>query len=96
MPGAAKGSSSGIKVGTFVFRPTLEQGFTATSNADASSGGTSAVLSETALRFTATSDWRGTAELLRTRMRQSKTLIYVHSNNSPGSRWMPWELGFFD
>ncbi|TIT39392.1 MAG: hypothetical protein E5W76_19475, partial [Mesorhizobium sp.] len=47
-----------IKVGSFVFRPTLEQGFTATSNADASSGGTSAVLSETALRFSATSDWR--------------------------------------
>ncbi|RWA60752.1 outer membrane beta-barrel protein [Mesorhizobium sp.] len=51
-------AAPGIKVGTFVFRPTLEQGFTATSNADASSGGTSAVLSETALRFTATSDWR--------------------------------------
>ncbi|MDX8536431.1 MAG: hypothetical protein EOS32_23320 [Mesorhizobium sp.] len=51
-------AATGIKVGTFVFRPTLEQGFTATSNADASSGGTSAVLSETALRFSATSDWR--------------------------------------
>ncbi|RWF35378.1 MAG: hypothetical protein EOS65_29935, partial [Mesorhizobium sp.] len=51
-------AATGIKVGSFVFRPTLEQGFTATSNADASSGGTSAVLSETALRFSATSDWR--------------------------------------
>ncbi|RUW77898.1 outer membrane beta-barrel protein, partial [Mesorhizobium sp. M1E.F.Ca.ET.063.01.1.1] len=51
-------AAPGIKVGTFVFRPTLEQGFTATSNADASSGGSSAVLSETALRFSATSDWR--------------------------------------
>ncbi|MDX8520080.1 outer membrane beta-barrel protein [Mesorhizobium dulcispinae] len=51
-------AAPGIKVGTFVFRPTLEQGFTATSNADNSSGGRSAVLSETALRFSATSDWR--------------------------------------
>lgn len=51
-------AAPGIKVGTFVFRPTLEQGLTATSNADASAGGRSAVLSETALRFSATSDWR--------------------------------------
>ncbi|RRI07980.1 hypothetical protein EH240_01000 [Mesorhizobium tamadayense] len=51
-------AAPGIKVGTFVFRPTLEQGFTATSNADGSSGGRPAVLSETALRFSAASDWR--------------------------------------
>lgn len=37
-----------------------------------------------------------TAERLRTRMKQSKSLIYAHSNNSPDSKWMPWELGFFD
>ncbi|RWD67122.1 MAG: hypothetical protein EOS36_03150 [Mesorhizobium sp.] len=57
-------AAPGIKVGTLVFRPTLEQGFTATSNADASSGGTSAVLSETALRFSATSDWRENSALI--------------------------------
>src|SRR5206468_11534326 len=51
-------AAAGIKLGTFVFRPTLEQGLTATSNADNSSAGRSAVLSETALRFFATSDWR--------------------------------------
>ncbi|UCI09158.1 outer membrane beta-barrel protein [Mesorhizobium sp. B1-1-8] len=51
-------AASGIEVGTFVFRPTLEQGLTATSNADSSSGGKSALLSETNLRFSATSDWR--------------------------------------
>lgn len=51
-------AATGIKVGTFVFKPTVEQGLTATSNADASSGGKSALLSETALRFTAASDWR--------------------------------------
>jgi len=51
-------AAPGVKIGTFLFRPTLEQGFTATSNADSSSTGKSAVLSETALRFTATSDWR--------------------------------------
>ncbi|WP_378947612.1 TIR domain-containing protein [Mesorhizobium sp. ANAO-SY3R2] len=37
-----------------------------------------------------------TAERLRTRMKQSKSLIYAHSNNSPDSKWMPWELGYFD
>ncbi|MBZ9818674.1 outer membrane beta-barrel protein [Mesorhizobium sp. CA4] len=57
-------AAPGIKVGTFVFRPTLEQGFTATSNADSSSTGKSAVLSETALRFTATSDWRENSALI--------------------------------
>ncbi|CDX44148.1 conserved exported hypothetical protein [Mesorhizobium plurifarium] len=57
-------AAPGVKVGTFVFRPTLEQGFTATSNADSSSTGKSAVLSETALRFTATSDWRENSALI--------------------------------
>ena len=37
-----------------------------------------------------------TAEILRTRMRQSQTLLYVYSQHSTKSRWMPWELGFFD
>ena len=47
----------GIKLGTFTLRPALEQGVTATSNADSSSTGRSAVLSQTTLRFTAASDW---------------------------------------
>lgn len=37
-----------------------------------------------------------TAEILRNRMRNSNTLLYVHSQHSKKSRWMPWELGFFD
>jgi len=37
-----------------------------------------------------------TAELVRERMRESKALIYAHSLNSGKSRWMPWELGYFD
>ncbi|RAZ91965.1 hypothetical protein DPM33_05725 [Mesorhizobium hawassense] len=57
-------AAPGVKIGTFLFRPTLEQGFTATSNADASSTGKSAVLAETALRFTATSDWRENSALI--------------------------------
>lgn len=36
------------------------------------------------------------ANILRHRMRQSNTLLYVHSQYSTASRWMPWELGFFD
>ena len=49
---------TGVKWGSFVIRPSIEQGLTATTNGDSSSAGTSALLSETALRFTAVSDWR--------------------------------------
>lgn len=48
----------GIRIGSFVLRSSLEQGLTATSNASLSHGGSSAVLSETAVRFNAVSDWR--------------------------------------
>ncbi len=47
----------GIRAGTFVLRPTLEQGIRATTNGDNSSTGSSAVLSETTLRLNAESDW---------------------------------------
>lgn len=36
------------------------------------------------------------AAVLRQRMRQSKSLIYLSSDNSSSSKWMPWELGYFD
>ncbi len=49
---------TGVKWGSFVIRPSIEQGLTATTNGDSSSAGTSALLSETALRFSAVSDWR--------------------------------------
>ncbi|MBQ0711259.1 MULTISPECIES: TIR domain-containing protein [unclassified Ochrobactrum] len=39
---------------------------------------------------------KDTAETLRSRLRQSKSLLYLHSENSGLSMWMPWELGFFD
>ncbi|WP_333474402.1 outer membrane beta-barrel protein [Aminobacter sp. HY435] len=48
---------TGIRFGTFTLKPTLEQGVEATSNADSSSDGKSAVLSETSLRLNAASDW---------------------------------------
>ncbi|WP_419694633.1 outer membrane beta-barrel protein [Mesorhizobium muleiense] len=51
-------AATGIKLGSFVIRPTLEQGLTASSNADSSTEGKPALLSETALRFNAVSDWR--------------------------------------
>jgi hypothetical protein len=47
----------GIRFGTFILKPTIEQGVTATSNADSSADGEEAVLSETALRLNAASDW---------------------------------------
>ena len=37
-----------------------------------------------------------TAEKLRSRMRQCTSLLYLYSRHSQSSRWMPWELGYFD
>ena len=37
-----------------------------------------------------------TAALLQKRMNQSKSLFYATSQNSKNSKWMPWELGYFD
>ncbi len=37
-----------------------------------------------------------TALLLQERMRNSKSLIYAFSENASNSKWMPWELGYFD
>ena len=37
-----------------------------------------------------------TAQILRHRMRASACLVYAHSANSEDSKWMPWELGYFD
>ncbi|MAS04603.1 MAG: toll-Interleukin receptor [Ahrensia sp.] len=37
-----------------------------------------------------------TARLLRKRMGQCKSLIFATSTSSPSSKWMPWELGYFD
>jgi hypothetical protein len=37
-----------------------------------------------------------TAARLRDRMRACSSLVYATSANSSASRWMPWELGFFD
>ena len=37
-----------------------------------------------------------TAAGLRLRMANSRSLIYATSRAASNSRWMPWELGFFD
>jgi len=37
-----------------------------------------------------------TADLLRKRMNNSGYLLYASSQSSSASRWMPWELGYFD
>jgi hypothetical protein len=37
-----------------------------------------------------------TAALLRARMQASGAMIYAASTASPASKWMPWELGYFD
>lgn len=47
----------GIRVGTFILRPSFEQGVTYTTNANSSPEGAEAVLSESTLRLNAVSDW---------------------------------------
>jgi hypothetical protein len=37
-----------------------------------------------------------TAVVLRRRMKESKTFLYATSSNASESKWMPWEIGFFD
>lgn len=37
-----------------------------------------------------------TANLLRNRMQASKSLILVSTENAHLSKWVPWELGYFD
>lgn len=37
-----------------------------------------------------------TAARLRERMKRCRSLVYATSQNASSSRWMPWELGFFD
>jgi hypothetical protein len=60
------------------------------------------------LNFTVYVDWiedpqldrsrvtRDSAEILRTRMKACRSLLYAASSNAENSKWMPWELGFFD
>lgn len=37
-----------------------------------------------------------TADMLRQRMSHCEALLYASSDASPKSKWMPWELGYFD
>lgn len=37
-----------------------------------------------------------TARLLRERMKYCRALLYAASANASASKWMPWELGYFD
>jgi hypothetical protein len=37
-----------------------------------------------------------TAETLRRRMKQCKSLFFATTDNSTNSKWMPWECGYFD
>lgn len=37
-----------------------------------------------------------TALVLQERMKNCKSLIYAFSENATNSKWMPWELGYFD
>jgi hypothetical protein len=37
-----------------------------------------------------------TADMLRQRMNHCQSLLYASSNAATNSKWMPWELGYFD
>jgi TIR domain len=37
-----------------------------------------------------------TANTLKDRMRRCNAMVYVATRRAPVSKWMPWELGFFD
>lgn len=37
-----------------------------------------------------------TAARIRDRMKNCRSLLFATSESSPNSRWMPWELGYFD
>ncbi|MEX0955064.1 MAG: outer membrane beta-barrel protein [Rhizobiaceae bacterium] len=50
-------AAPGIRVGTFILRPTLQQGIEWTSNAQSTAGGSSDFLSATSLNLEAVSDW---------------------------------------
>jgi hypothetical protein len=39
---------------------------------------------------------KDTAAHVKMRMKNSKCLFFATSENSPKSKWMPWELGYFD
>ena len=39
---------------------------------------------------------KASAELIRNRMKNSKSLLLAISTNAEMSKWMPWELGFVD
>ncbi|MHA3772932.1 toll/interleukin-1 receptor domain-containing protein [Verrucomicrobiota bacterium sgz303538] len=39
---------------------------------------------------------KDTADTLKKRMKQSRSLFFATSQNYSESKWMPWELGYFD
>jgi hypothetical protein len=47
-------------------------------------------------RFDRTKVTPETAGLLRMAMKQSDSLVFAASHDSPNSKWMPWELGYSD
>lgn len=71
-------AAPGIRLGSFILRPSLEQGIRATTNADVSATGRSALLSETTLRLNATSDWSRHEATLEAYGKFVKTLSGQH------------------
>lgn len=64
----------GLRLGTFLLTPTLDQGLAWSSNASGSAGGREAVLSETTLRLNAASDWSRHGASVQTDVNYRKSL----------------------
>ena len=74
----------GIRAGSFILRPSLDQGIRATNNADNSATGSSAILSETTLRLNARSDWASHLATLDASGIFEKNLSGQHVSNPRG------------
>jgi hypothetical protein len=85
----------GIRTGTFVFTPTLEQGIGWTSNASTSPGGGGSVYSETGLRLEAISDWSRHSATIRAdgRYRQSLSGEEISDFEGGGDASVRLDLG---
>lgn len=77
-------AAPGIRAGTFVLRPRLEQGIGWTSNATAAPNGSNAVFSETRLRLDAQSDWARHAATIGADLNWRKSLSGSRINEVEG------------
>ncbi len=87
-------AAPGIQAGAFTIRPTLETGIRWTSNSDSSANGTSALLSETALRLRAESNWSRHRLGLEATGAWTKSISGAETNDPKGGLAADFQLDF--